>query len=162
MWAFVLALATLSALAGPAYAKREVTFNYPYSRVWTAAVRLMRVDFEANITEKDRDDGYFLFDYPERGKTVSGSMELVAVKQGETEAVRVVLQIPALPTYVETMIMERLGKKLEQEFGAPKEAKRPDSAPSKDESDGSGDGDKTKPSAPKAKPSDKPQRGNND
>ena len=142
MWVSVLCLA----LFAPAsvHAKREMTFGYPYVRVWTAAVRLMRVDFEATVTEKDKDDGYFLFEYPDRGKSVPGSMELIATKQGDVETVRVVLQIASLPTYVENMILERLGKKLEQEFGAPKEAKNPE--PPKDDGDGSGEGgDKPKP-----------------
>jgi hypothetical protein len=170
MWVSVLVLV----LAAPSVvsAKREVTFNYPYSRVWTSAVRLMRVDFEAEITEKDRDDGYFLFEYPDRGKKVSGSMELIAIKQGEGDAVRVVLQIPALPTYVETMIVDRLSRKLEQEFGAPKQAKPPADSPAgagkdrgkdNDDPDSPADADKPKGNAPKSKPSDKPQQaGNND
>lgn len=149
MWVGVLALGLLTPLTG--HAKREQTFSYPYSRVWTAAVRLMRVDFEANITEKDRDDGYFLFEYPERGKNVPGSMELVAQKQGENEAVRVVLQIPSMPTYVENMILERLAKKLEQEFGAPKEAKKPEPPKDKDKDEGDAPVDGEKPKAPPAK-----------
>jgi hypothetical protein len=156
MWVGVLALGLLTPL--PGYAKREQVFSYPYTRVWTAAVRLMRVDFEANITEKDRDDGYFLFEYPERGKNVPGSMELVAQKQGDYESVRVVLQIPALPTYVENMILERLAKKLEQEFGAPKEAKRPEPPKDKDKDEGESpaDGDKPKAGPGKKPAADKP------
>ena len=119
----ILLCGTLAS-ASPAHARREQTFGYPYSRVWTTAVRLMRVDFEANITEKDKEDGYFLFEYPDRGKVYSGSCELVAVKQGEdAEAVRVVLTIQALPSYVENMIMDRLARKLAEEFGAPHEVK---------------------------------------
>lgn len=149
MWVAVLALGLLTPLTG--HAKREQTFGYPYSRVWTAAVRLMRVDFEANITEKDRDDGYFLFEYPERGKSVPGSMELVAQKQGDNDAVRVVLQIPSMPTYVENMILERLAKKLEQEFGAPKEAKKPEPPKDKDKDEGDAPADADKPKAPPPK-----------
>ena len=143
--ALSLCLLLMAAAApAPARAKRELTLNYPYARVWTAAVRLMRVDFECNITEKDKDDGYFLFEYPDRGKTYPGSMELVASKRDDIEAVIIVLKLPAMPSYVEAMILERLTRKLEQEFGPPKEAKRPaDQAPSKD--GGASDGDKAKP-----------------
>ena len=163
MWVSVLALLLLTPLTG--HAKREQVFAYPYSRVWTAAVRLMRVDFEANITEKDREDGYFLFEYPERGKNIPGSMELVAQKQGDFESVRVVLQIPSMPTYVENMILERLAKKLEQEFGAPKEPKKPEPPKDKDkdkvegeggEGEGAPDGDKPKAGPGKKAPADKP------
>ena len=138
-------------------ARREATFNYPYSRVWTAAVRLMRVDFECAITEKDKDDGYFLFEYPDHGKQFPGSVELVATTQDDIESVRVVIQIPAMPSYVEGMMMERLGRKLEQEFGAPKQPKR--AAPKKDEAEDGSEPDKPKGGpAGKAKPDadDKP------
>jgi len=112
----------------------------------------MRVDFEANITEKDKDDGYFLFEYRERGKVYSGSMELMAVhatgasSQGEGESVRVVLTIAALPSYVENMIVERLGRKLEQEFGPPRQAKRPsDAGGNRDRDDTDAPADTAKP-----------------
>jgi hypothetical protein len=145
-----LGLVLLMAAPRVVYARRESTFNYPYERVWTAAVRLLRVDFGCAITEKDKDDGYFLFEYTDRGKTYPGSAELVATKSEDVDAVRVVLQIPAMPTYVEGMMLERLSRKLEQEFGAPKEPKHPN--------DGSADPDKPKPepsNKPKAAP-DKP------
>src|ERR1700759_1252754 len=159
MWVSVLCLA----LFAPAsvHAKREMTFNYPYSRVWTAAVRLMRVDFEAEVTEKDKDDGYFLFEYPDRGKNVPGSMELIATRQGDVETVRVVLQIASLPTYVENMILERLRKKPRQEVGAPREAKKPEPAKDKDEGDGSGEGG-DKPKSPAKPKIDAKQGGNTD
>lgn len=146
-----------------AHARREVTFNYPYSRVWTTAVRLMRVDFEAQITEKDKDDGYFLFEFPDRGKSFAGSMELIASHKDhkdDAETVRVVLTIQALPTYVESMLMERLAKKLLQEFGPPPERK-PEKRPAPDKSDGQAPDDAEQPPAdadkPKA-PAGKPAR----
>jgi hypothetical protein len=118
--------------APTAHARRETTFNYPYSRVWTTAIRLMRVDYESQITEKDKDDGYFLFEFPDRGKSYAGSMELIASHKDEVESVRVVLTIQALPTYVESMLMERLARKLMQEFGPPPERKLPEKRPAPD------------------------------
>lgn len=157
MWACLLCAALCCALGvSSVRARREQTFGYPYSRVWTSAVRLMRVDFEANITEKDKEDGYFLFEYPDRGKVYSGSCELVSVKQDDVEAVRVVLTIQALPSYVENMIMDRLGRKLEQEFGAPHEAKPKKPAdPSKDDGDAPAEQDRPKAPANKAPRADK-------
>lgn len=115
----------LSLAASGVHARRETTFAYPYSRVWTSAVRLMRVDFESEITEKDKEDGYFLFAFPDRGKTYAGSMELVSLRKDGIESVRVVLTIQALPSYVENMLMDRLERKLAQEFGPPPERKPP-------------------------------------
>jgi hypothetical protein len=156
LWVCVLSVGLLPLTAA---ARRELTVNYPYTRVWTSAVRLMRVDFDCNITEKDKDDGYFLFEYPDRGKTYSGSMELVLVKANDSEATRIVIQISALPSYVENMIMDRLSRKLEQEFGPPKDTKRPAEPPPNDsgDSDTPPDSDKSKPPAAKPRPNgDKP------
>jgi len=150
-----LAIALVGVFAQGAQARREVTFNYPYSRVWTSVVRLMRVDFGCTITEKDKDDGYFLFEYPDHGKTFPGSVELVASKDEDVETVRVVIQVPAMPSYVEGMMMDRLARKLEQEFGAPKEPKRPGAKDKddKDDPDRPDDTDKPRPNPPpKAKP----------
>lgn len=138
-------------------ARREATFGYPYSRVWTSAVRLMRVDFEATITEKDKEDGYFLFEYKERGKSYAGSVQLMPVQQAEGgESVRVVLTIQALPTYVENMMVDRLARKLEQEFGPPRAPGREPSRPSVDAGAPKDDTDDA-PSEPR-----KPKRGTED
>jgi hypothetical protein len=148
---FASLLGLLLMAAEPAAARREITVNYPYARVWTAAVRLMRVDLECNITEKDKDDGYLLFEYPDRGKTYPGSLELIASKRDDVEGVIVVLKVPAMPTYVEGMILERLTRKLEQEFGPPKEGKRPEPGSKGGPKPADGDRDKDKPApAPKA------------
>jgi len=154
--------------APAAHARREATFNYPYSRVWTTAIRLMRVDFESQITEKDKDDGYFLFEFPDRGKSFAGSIELIASHKDEAESVRVVLTIQALPTYVESMLMERLAKKLLQEFGPPPERK-PEKRPAPDKGDGQAPedaeqppSDAEKPKAPAGKPARPDARSDSD
>lgn len=114
-----LAFAVLLLWAGGAQARREQAYAYPFSRVWTAAVRMLRVDFASPITEKDRDSGYFLFDYPDAGKQHPGSVEVVRVLDNGIETVRVVVQVAAMPSYVEQMMLDRLTRKLNQEFGAP-------------------------------------------
>ena len=114
--AVALVFAWLCAPATAA-ARREATFNYSFSRVWTASVRLVRVDLECPITEKDKDDGYFFFEYTNQNKTYPGTVELVSVQTEAGEQVRVIVQVPAMPSYVEAMILDRLGRKLEKEFG---------------------------------------------
>ena len=114
-----LALLAVLVWAGGAQAKRQETFAYPYARVWTSAVRMLRVDFNSPITEKDPDSGYFLFDFPESGKSYAGSVEVVRVIDGEVESARVMVQLPGLPGYVEQMLLDRLGRKLGQEYGSP-------------------------------------------
>ena len=132
MRALGLALAVTLFWAGGAQAKREQTFSYPYGRVWNTAVRMMRVDFSSPITEKDQESGYFLFDYPDSGKAYPGSIEIVRVMQSGVESARVVIQLPAMPTYVEQMMLDRLVRKLGEEYGDPGEPKhRPDNGPAK-------------------------------
>ena len=117
------ALAVVLFWAGGAQARREQSFPYPFSRVWTAAVRLVRVDFESTITEKDKDSGYFLFEFTDGAKSHPGSVEVVKVMTGGIESVRVIVQVPAMPSYVEQMMLDRLNRKLGQEYGAPQAPK---------------------------------------
>jgi hypothetical protein len=133
-----LACACVLLWVGGAQAKREQSFRYPYSRVWSSTLRMLRVDFQSPIQEKDQESGYFLFDFPESGKSHPGSVELVRSTEGGVETVRVMITISALPTYVEQMLLDRLQRKLSQEFGDPTEpakqpAKPPAGAPGKGE-----------------------------
>jgi hypothetical protein len=165
----------LSGAAQPAgvRARREETFGYPFSRVWTTAVRLMRVDLECPITEKDKDEGYFFFNYPDAdsGKTYPGSVEMVTGKDGGSENVRVVITVAAMPSYVEAMMLDKLERKLREDFGEPKggpgdpgtkpDGNKPDgNKPDGTKPDGSGSnpgsGSAPKPAAPKPAPA-KPQ-----
>ena len=52
------ALAGLSTVAPqPALARRTTDLGYRYDQVWTAAVRLVRVDYGFNVTERDQELG---------------------------------------------------------------------------------------------------------
>lgn len=105
--------------AQPAAARRHADFAYPLSRVWTSVVRLLRVDLESPIREKDREDGYFLFEYPHAGRSHSGSVEVVSLRNAGDGFVRVYVQVSDLPSYVERMMLTRLEKKLAAEYGPP-------------------------------------------
>jgi hypothetical protein len=130
MRSLCLALALAFIPTGVVHARREATFAYPYARVWNAAVRMVRVDLEAAIPEKDRDDGYFLFEFPHDGKTYPGSIQLIRGKARGVEQVQVVIQLPSMPSYVELMLLDKLQRKLSVEFGSPLEPKaEPEPAP---------------------------------
>ncbi len=125
----LLAVATVLGTSRAAEARREYAFSYPFVRVWETAVRLVRVDLESVIGEKNREDGYFLFEYPHEGKTHPGSVEFVRAGAG---GVRVVVQISAMPSYVEQIVLDRLKRKLASEYGEPPEpapAEKPPAAP---------------------------------
>lgn len=119
------------ALAEPASAKGAYDSAYGFDRTWNASMRLVRVDLGLKISEKDEGAGYLLFDYlsPESGKKpVPGSMEFVRTK--ESDAVRVIVQIPQMPGYHEQVLVDRLARKLRSEYGdPPKKAPTPAPAP---------------------------------
>lgn len=153
------ALAVLLLLAGRAEARRESSLRYPYSLVWTTAVRMVRVDYASPITEKDKDEGYFLFQFTHSGKEYPGTFEVIRGEDGESDA-RVVVQIPTMPSYFEQMLIDRLERKLKQEHGDPREKpsappsdkpgqKKPEQAPNQPEAPKDGPQD---PNAPPAAP----------
>lgn len=72
-----------------------------------------------SIRDRDRDIGYLLFDYPHGNRTVPGSIEFVEVEEAGRPQVRVTLNIPAMPAYVERMILDRLSRKLREDHGRP-------------------------------------------
>lgn len=125
---FVGIVLSLVGLADTAFAKRESTLRYPYALVWTTAVRMIRVDYESAITEKDKDEGYFLFSFAHQGKEHPGSFEVI---EDAENGARVVVQIPAMPSYVEQMLLDKLQRKLSQDYGAPREIKKPAREPKK-------------------------------
>lgn len=114
---------------GDAAAKGAYESSYGFDRTWNAGIRLVRVDMQLKVTEKDEANGYLLFDYksPESGgKSVPGSMEFVKTKDGG--AVRVVVQIPQMPGYHEQVLVDALARKLRAEYGDPPKRPTPEKA----------------------------------
>lgn len=132
--AFVLLLG-LSLMPSSALARVQEDLSWSYTQIFQSSIRLVRVDLGCTITERDADAGFLLFEYESNGRTHHGSIELApTTDRYGVEAVRVVVQIPTLPTYVERMILNRLERKLRDEVGAPPRARRaPAAAPEEDE-----------------------------
>jgi len=156
---------SLLGLTDTALARRESKLRYPYSLVWTTAVRMVFVDYASPITEKDRDEGYFLFAFVHEGKEHPGSFEVI---QESEDGARVVVQIPAMPSYVEQMLIDKLVRKLSQDHGSPREPKRPPeekkpSAPPEGEEDGDKPSEDEGDKAPReGEPADKPKKAKRD
>lgn len=117
------ALAVAGAIVGlspDARAKSAFDSSYGFEKTWNAGLRLVRVDLNLKVTEKDDANGYLLFDYrsSESGnKTVPGSMEFI--KSHDDGRVRVVVQIPQMPGYHEQVLVDSLARKLRNEYGDP-------------------------------------------
>lgn len=122
---------TLIALSPLAEARTVRDQPYPRETTWNAAIRLIRVDLGCPITERDVENGYFTFDWRDGRRTVPGSLEMVPTQIDGRPGTRVIVQISAMPSYVEAMVLSRLSRKLHTEFGepAPPPPRTPPAAP---------------------------------
>jgi hypothetical protein len=114
---FVLAITLAVAGAAEAGTKRNTT--YRYGQIWSTTVRFLRVDNRFPIAEKDKKDGYILFEYKEEGHKYQGALELIPTVSSGKHYIRVSLKIANMPGYVETVFLNRLMKKLRKEYGDP-------------------------------------------
>ena len=110
-------------------AKKTEDYAHRYDQVWRAAVRMIRVDQGYPIRDRDEGIGYVLFDYKDDGRSYPGSLELIRIKRNGDDAVRVAVQIPAMPSYIERMLLDKLEKKLMDEYGDPERPVAPEEEP---------------------------------
>ncbi len=130
----VVALALL--MPEGAGARRSDAHAYRFNQVWSTAIRLLRVDYGFPVRDRDRDIGFLLFDYTDRGRSHPGSLELVPfeAENGQSQ-IRVTLSIPAMPAYVERMVLDKLTRKLREDHGEPMRPVRARPEPPEDEED---------------------------
>jgi hypothetical protein len=122
-----------------AAAKSDYDSPYGYERTWNAALRLVRVDLGLKVLEKDERSGYLLFEYrsPESGtKATSASFEIVHGAKDSSD-VKVVVQIPQMPTFHERAMLDGLAHKMHEEYG---DAPAPHRDAPADEPDAGADG----------------------
>ncbi|MEM9729771.1 MAG: hypothetical protein AAF997_14370 [Myxococcota bacterium] len=133
-WVAASLVVVLLALPTAVSAKKTDQYQHRYDQVWRAAVRLIRVDQGYPIRDRDESIGYLLFDYKDDGRSYPGSVEVIRVEDQGKDAVRVAIQIPAMPGYIERMLLDKLQKKLVNEYGEPERpTPKPDEEPAEDE-----------------------------
>jgi hypothetical protein len=113
-----------------AWARSEAEVGYTREQTFSAALRYLRVDLAYEVTEKDPDAAYLLFNFadPELGrKPGHGSIELVQRERG----VRIMVNLPDLPSYREELLKRGLLDKLRTEYGEPSNEPPPQKPPSK-------------------------------
>ncbi len=127
-----------------AQARKQTDTRYRYEQVWSASLRLVRVDLRYPVDDQDSEAGFVLFQYRDGDRSYPGSIELVRTEVDDAPCVRVVVQIPSMPSYIEQMLVDRLNRKLRDEFGEPPPARprRPARPPN---DDGSGAPDRREP-----------------
>jgi hypothetical protein len=138
-----LLLAACLAPAAPASARLSDEFTYTYDQLWRATVRMIAVDLRFPISQRDPEIGFVLFEYRDQGRAHHGSVELVRTQGPHGgRQVRVVVQVPSMPSYVERMLLDRLRRKLSSDYGAPPPSRRPPPVADEDgEGDAEGDAD---------------------
>lgn len=112
-------LLTVAAIvaASPALARLEATSAYTKSQTYNCVLRFLRVDLGYQIVEKDAEAAYVLFQYPLQGQKTPGhgAMEVIETPTG----VKLIVQLPKLPAYHETVLRDGLLRKLRDEYGPP-------------------------------------------
>lgn len=118
--------AVLCSFSAPVQARSTVESPYPVEQIWSTAVRFLRVDQRFPVLEKDKDAGYILFDYVEDATKVhKASLELVSfVQKGGLPGTKVVLTIRDKPRHVESLLLEKLERKAQEELGPPPRPRR--------------------------------------
>ena len=125
-----LGVAAAFTITGAADAKSTWESPWSLEQTYNGATRLVRVDLGLKITEKDPQAAYLLFEYRnvESGKRATpGSIELTPSANG---AVKVVVQLSDMPHYHEQVLVDRLAKKMREEYGEPPPRPKPRPAPS--------------------------------
>ena len=112
----VLFISTLS-IAASARTVRETT--YRYDQIWSTTVRFLRVDSGFAVIEQDKGTGYVMFEYLDGGRSLHGAVELIPLEKNGAESVQLGLRIQDMPTYVENVLMDKLVRKLRDEYGEP-------------------------------------------
>jgi len=151
-----LVFVSLLAAATPGKAASEREITYRYQQVWSTLIRFLRVDQSCPISEKDKKSGYILFKYNTHGRALSASVEVIPIQKNHKHYLRLSLRIAEMPTYVESMLVDKLLRKLKTEYGPPPKP-RVVVAPG-DKSVKSSDGNKQKNPAGKNPPEDEGER----
>lgn len=106
-------------------AREEVP--YTRSQVYSAALRYLRIELRYEVTERDDEAAYLLFEYQPLGQSRRrfGAVEIVPLSSG----VRLVVRLPEQPRYEEVVLRDGLVRKLRDDYGdssgskkAPKDA----------------------------------------
>lgn len=113
------ALAITLLISTSALARQQGDFTYTFEQVWSGAIRVVRVDYGCEIRDRDTEAGFFLFEWKDGNRSFPGSVELARVERDGQSTVRVSVEVPAMPSYVEQMIVDKLQEKLRADYGEP-------------------------------------------
>jgi hypothetical protein len=95
--------------------------SYPMDHVWPTAIRYLRIDRGFEITDRDRDAGYLLFEFPLEEKRIgSGSVEMFeAIDASGRASVSIGVNTGAGPVHLPNSILDGIAAKVRAERGQP-------------------------------------------
>jgi hypothetical protein len=118
--------------------------SYPFEQVWPTAIRYLRIDRGYEVTDRDEEAGFMLFEFPlEGGRIGSGSVEMFATEDASGRAsVSLAVNTGAGPVHLPNSILDGIAAKVRSERGQPvdppkKEEPPPPKQEEPDEDDGS-------------------------
>jgi len=132
----VVALAL--SFARPLAARADAVVDYSLPQTYSTALRLLRVDLNYEVTEKDEQAAYLLFRYqvPGEKRLVDGALELVEVDKH----VKISVKIPKMPEIHEQLLRDGLLRKLREDYGSPHPSRRSPPPPKDARADASAHG----------------------
>lgn len=98
-----------------AVAKTTESVPGEYDAVWSTAVKLIRVDYDMKVVDKDKDAGFVIFLYKDnRGKESRATLEITHEKTDDKSAAsqRIVVNIPGASSLEERAFITDLRRKL--------------------------------------------------
>lgn len=95
--------------------------SYPFEQVWPTAIRFLRVDRGFDVTDRDVEAGYVLFDFPIDGdRRGNGSLELFRTEDASGRpSVSVSISTGAGPIHMPNTLLDGLAAKVREERGQP-------------------------------------------
>ena len=116
-WFSLLVVLSLFPLAS-LEAKIKRRTQYAFDQVWKTTIRALRIDLKVEITEKDMDSGYVLFEMTHEKKIYQGSAEIIErPPEYQSYDVTLIIDIPKRATYIESMIAEKIKTRLREDYG---------------------------------------------
>ncbi|MFO7564794.1 MAG: hypothetical protein R6X02_19275 [Enhygromyxa sp.] len=108
--------------------------SYPFEQVWPTAIRYLRIDRGFEVTDRDEEAGYMLFEFPvESGRMGNGSVEMFATEDAAGRAsVSISVNTGAGPVHLPNSILDGIAAKVRAERGQPVAPPKREQPPPKD------------------------------